>query len=83
MLTLYLRPGCSYCERVMKEANALSIGFDLKNIENPTHRTDLIARGGKQQVPYLVDPERGVEMYESEDIARYLHRYYAPGPVVS
>ena len=77
MLTLYMRPACSYCERVLREANALGIGFNLKNIANPTHANDLIVRGGKQQVPYLVDADRAVELYESEDIARYLHRHYA------
>lgn len=76
MLILYMRPTCPYCVKVMHEANHLGIAFDLKNIANPDNAKDLIARGGKQQVPYLVDPERKVEMYESEDIITYLHTYY-------
>jgi glutathione S-transferase len=28
-------------------------------------------------VPYLVDPNTGVEMFESADIVRYLDRTYA------
>ncbi len=31
----------------------------------------------KMQVPYLVDPNTGVAMYESEDILRYLNHTYA------
>jgi glutathione S-transferase len=34
-------------------------------------------RGGKEQFPYLVDPNTGVEMYESADIIEYLRKTYA------
>jgi glutathione S-transferase len=37
---------------------------------------ELRERGGKVQVPYLVDPERDVEMYESEDIIAYIQEHY-------
>jgi len=38
---------------------------------------ELIARGGKRQVPYLVDETQGVEMYESDDIIAHLQKHYA------
>ena len=41
----------------------------------------MITRGGKQQVPYLIDEARGIEMYESEDIVDYLREHYANGHV--
>ncbi|MCB9745525.1 MAG: glutathione S-transferase N-terminal domain-containing protein [Alphaproteobacteria bacterium] len=37
---------------------------------------ELEQRGGKGMVPYLIDPNTGVEMYESADIVRYLGERY-------
>lgn len=80
MLTLYYKPTCPYSQRVLGEAEALGIRFDLKDISNdPILRDELIARGGKKQTPYFVDPERGEEMYESGDIIAYLHTHYGDG----
>ena len=39
-------------------------------------REELIAKGGKKQVPYLIDAERGVSMYESGDIIAHLEQHY-------
>lgn len=59
-------------------ADAQGIVFELKDITvNPAIAEELIARGGKRQVPYLVDDARGVEMYESADIVAYLQEHYA------
>ncbi len=76
MLTLYMRPTCSHCVDVLHAANALGLVLEMKNIANPVHAKELIERGGKQQVPYLVDPVRNVEMYESRDIVGYLEKHY-------
>jgi glutathione S-transferase len=46
----------------------------------PVHgrtRTELLARAGKVQVPYLVDPNTGQAMFESEAIRAYLLATYA------
>lgn len=40
---------------------------------------ELQALGGKMQVPYLVDPNAGVAMYESADIIDHLFDTYGPG----
>ncbi len=37
----------------------------------------LLAKNGQVQVPYLVDPNTGVSMYESKDILDYLNKTYA------
>ena len=34
---------------------------------------------GKMQVPYLLDPNTGVRMFESGDIRAYLYETYALG----
>ena len=78
MPILYIRPGCHFCEKVLHAAAELGIAFDLKTIENPANLAELMARGGKQQVPYLVDAEHGVEMYESDDIIDHLHATFTP-----
>ena len=42
---------------------------------------DAIPIWGKALFPYLVDPNTGVEMYESSDIVRYLFSEYGDGNV--
>jgi glutathione S-transferase len=51
----------------------MGIEFDMKNIATPGIEEELEARGGKMQVPYLIDSETGKEMYESDAIITYLH----------
>jgi glutathione S-transferase len=41
------------------------------------NRRELEARAGKVMVPYLIDPNTGEEMFESDAIRRYLQRTYA------
>ena len=77
MLTLYYRPTCPFCHKVLAAAGELGVDFEKKDIADPTNAEALVARGGKRQVPYLVDAERGVEMYESNDIVTYLTKHYA------
>lgn len=40
------------------------------------NREALLERTGKVQVPYLVDPNTGTEMFESDDIIGYLNKTY-------
>ena len=82
-LELYEFEGCPYCRKVRE---ALSI-LDLDAVIYPCpkggrrFREELIARGGKAQFPYLVDPNTGKEMYESDEIVRYLFETYGDGKV--
>ncbi|MES0872671.1 glutathione S-transferase N-terminal domain-containing protein [Sinimarinibacterium thermocellulolyticum] len=41
------------------------------------NRAALLARAGRVQLPYLVDPNTGTEMFESAAIVDYLDRQYA------
>jgi glutaredoxin 3 len=72
MLTLYIRPGCPYCARVLDYMNTEGIERTEKSISDSAVTEELVALGGKQQVPYLVDSEKGIQMYESLDIIEYL-----------
>ena len=77
MLTLYIKTGCPFCHKVLAVGEELGITFEEKNIADPAVAEELVARGGKRQVPYLVDTERSREMYESDDIVAYLRANYA------
>lgn len=73
MLTLYYRPTCPFCQRVLGEAEEMGVQFNLKNISSDEALVEeLVSKGGKKQVPFLVDEEKGVSMYESADIIDYL-----------
>lgn len=41
------------------------------------NRIALLERAGKVQVPYLIDPNTGTELFESADILAYLNKTYA------
>jgi glutathione S-transferase len=83
LLTLYDIENCPFC-RIVRE---VLTELDLDAIVLPCpkgggrYREELIARGGKAQFPYLIDPNTGVEMYESMDIIRYLYQEYGGGKV--
>jgi glutathione S-transferase len=82
-LELYEFESCPFCRKVRE---ALSI-LDLEAMiypcpkKGPRFREEVKARGGKYQFPYLVDPNTGKEMYESDDIVRYLFATYGDGAV--
>jgi glutathione S-transferase len=80
-LELYEFEACPFCRKVRE---ALSI-LDLEAMIYPCpkgarrFRPEVERRGGKQQFPYLVDTNAGVEMYESDDIVRHLWNRYGTG----
>jgi glutathione S-transferase len=57
----------------MQMAENFNIELDLRDItESDEILAELVEKGGQQQVPFLVDTENGVSMYESNDIIDYL-----------
>ena len=72
MYTLYVKEGCPFCHRVLSWAAEHSVELNTKNISDDGVSEELISRGGKRVVPYLVDESNQVEMYESLDIIAYL-----------
>ena len=82
-LELYEFESCPFCRKVRE---ALSV-LDLEAIvypcpkRGPRFRREVERRAGKQQFPYLVDPNTGTEMYESDDIVRYLFERYGSGGI--
>jgi glutathione S-transferase len=82
-LELYEFESCPYCRKVREVLTAL----DLEAIIYPCpkggtrFRSVVLERGGKEQFPYLVDPNTGKAIYESSDIVRYLCTEYGSGSV--
>jgi len=82
-LELYEFEGCPFCRKVRE---ALSM-LDLSPIVypcpkgGPRFRVAVEKRGGRAQFPYLVDPNTGAELYESDDIVSYLFDRYGAGKV--
>lgn len=80
-LELYEFEGCPYCRKVREALTALDL--EAKIFPCPKggarFREIAIAKGGKAQFPYLVDPNTGTAMYESDDIVAYLFAHYGRG----
>ena len=54
-------------------ADNLKVEVELKDVsEDQSAADELLEKGGKMQVPFLVDTEKDVSMYESSDIIDYL-----------
>ena len=77
-LALYHFQSCPYCARTRNAIDEMGLTIEQRDILlDPQHRSDLIAGGGKQQVPSLrIDTEDGQTswLYESTDIIRFLQR---------
>lgn len=82
-LVLYEFEACPYCRKVREALSILDLDAEIRPCPKggPRFREELIRRGGKAQVPYLVDPNTDTEAYESDEIIRYLFRRYGAGPV--
>jgi glutathione S-transferase len=77
-LELWSFEASPYCRIVRETLCALELPYRLHNVaKNSPSRDAFVARSGKMMVPFLVDPNTGVEMFESADIVRYLNRTYA------
>lgn len=81
MIEVYLAERCPFCVKVRVYLEEVGVPYILKpvvlgNRTSPI-KEELKRLGGKTQVPFLVDPERGVQMYESDDIIAYVDEHYA------
>lgn len=90
MLTLFVKDHCRHSKKVIDALRKLELPYEEKNIKEITAAEELLERGGKRQVPFLVDEDLckmaehhapclidgDVELYESEDIVKYLNLNY-------
>ena len=81
-LQLYEFEACPFCRLVREALTEL----DLDALIYPTphggkrFRPKVEKLGGKQQFPFLVDPNSGESMYESAEIIDYLYQRYGGRP---
>ena len=72
MINIFILPTCHYCNKVLTYMNEHGIPYNATDISKPENEEALIKIGGKRQVPFIMDKDHGVEMYESNDIIEYL-----------
>ncbi|KAK3024775.1 hypothetical protein RJ639_044936 [Escallonia herrerae] len=74
---------CPFCRKVREIVAVLDLDvlFYPCPKNGPNFRPKAAQMGGKQQFPYMVDPNTGVAMYESDDIIKYLVGKYGNGNV--
>lgn len=83
MLELYQAEGCGYSQTVRETLTTLGVSYVIHNprstageIRNEQTHDELPTVGGQDQIPFLVDHQRDVTMYESDDIVDYLETHY-------
>lgn len=88
LLELYEFEACPFCRKVRDALTAL----DLEAMIYPCpkggsrFRPQVVELGGKQQFPFLVDPNADVRLYESDDIVMHLFTKYGgrkPAPLLT
>ncbi len=79
-LELYEFESCPYCKKVRETLSELDLEYiSRSSARGSSKRPDAMRIGGKEQYPFLFDPNTGESMYESEDIIDYLHATYGQG----
>lgn len=83
LLELYEFEACPFCRKVREMLSVLDL--DAQVFPCPRggtrFRPTVKERGGRSMFPYLVDPNTGAALYESDDINRYLAKTYGDGTV--
>lgn len=80
-LILYEFENCPYCRIAREAISQTGVLMDIRPCpkNGKRFRPEVKRMGGKAMFPYLIDPNAGVSMYESADIARHVRETYAPG----
>lgn len=82
-LILYEYDASPFCKRVREMMNLLDLTCEYRPCPGARmgkFSDDLFQRTGRRTVPYLIDPNTGVEMFESNDQIEYLLSTYGPSP---
>jgi glutathione S-transferase len=86
MLELYQSEGCPFCGKVREKLSELGLSYVTHNprlpggeggdVTNQQTYDGMLELGGEDQIPFLVDTERGVTLYKSDEIVAYLEEHY-------
>lgn len=82
-LALYEFEGCPFCRMVREVLTELDLDAMIYPCPKGGRRFRPVAiqLGGKAQFPFLADPNTETQLYESDDIIRYLFETYGKRPV--
>ena len=72
MIDLFVLENCPYCRKVMNYMDNNGMKYNKIDISNKASEESLVNIGGKRQVPFMVDKDRNIQMYESSDIIEYV-----------
>ena len=76
-LVLYAYEGSPFCKVVRETLSAYEIPHTIYfTPRGGIHRQKLFALTGRCQLPFLQDPNTGVDLFESEAIVEYLEKQY-------
>ncbi|MCG8313600.1 MAG: glutathione S-transferase N-terminal domain-containing protein [Pseudomonadales bacterium] len=80
-LIVYEFEACPYCRKVREALTELNLDAEIRPCpkKGTRFRPALAQQAGKEQFPYLMDPNTGWEGYESTDIVKYLFNTYGNG----
>lgn len=86
MLELYQAEGCPHSQEVRETLTDLGLSFVAHNPRRPGDeggdvlnervRDAMVAVGGEDQIPLLLDTEREAVIYGSDDIVAHLESHY-------
>ena len=74
-LTLYHFESCPFCHKMRRYIELRQLPIPMRDtLKNPLYREELIAGGGRKQVPCLHIASHGQDiwLYESDDIIAWL-----------
>lgn len=80
-LILYEYTASPFCARVRETINILDLTVECRpcpGARQSTFSDELFEKTGRRTVPYLIDPNTGMEMFESDDQIQYLLDTYGP-----
>lgn len=72
MIRLFMLDTCGYCKKIIEYLNENNIPYEKIDISEKENEEALVRIGGKRQVPFIIDTDKNIEMYESNDILEYL-----------
>lgn len=76
-LRLYTYRHCPFCDKVRRTFKEMGVVYQEVYAERGTEGSrELLKLGGKQQVPFLLDEQNEVMMYESDEIINYAREHF-------
>ena len=79
-LIIYEYEASPFCRRVREVVNLLDLTVEYRPCPGARagFSDELFQRTGRRTVPYMIDPNTGVEMFESDDQISYMLETYGP-----